>query len=197
METSLSLIIKLNWRSKVGEVLPSFYLNNGGQSSPWCVFLKSVRQEWFSIHRNKRTNSSQIQNYPLQILSFSFGGKVLKKANLKMKYSKSRVSVWFAQPSLLNIPLLWQDLHGKCILKCPGSQTSSWQMMDGSNATPGIQNDKVQKWRGWVTVAKEMNRPGTFTAEGWITYCFMKRIMNEVTTAGIHFQPGIFGFKNP
>lgn len=28
-------------------------------------------------------------------------------------------------------------------------------------------------------------------------YSFMTRIMNEVTTAGIHFQPGILGWKNP
>lgn len=51
-------------------------------------YQTSVRQEGLPIHRNKRTSSSQIQNDPLQVLSLSFGGKVLKKGNLKVKYSK-------------------------------------------------------------------------------------------------------------
>lgn len=77
-----------------------------------------------------------------------------------MKYSKNGSSLSFAQPSLHNIPLFWQDLHRKYIWNRPVSLTSYWQLMDGSNPISGIQNDKVQKWRGWVTVAEEMNGRG-------------------------------------
>lgn len=157
---SLRLITKSAEEKRWAKFYPPFIWIMRSRVLLDVFYQFSVRQEGLSIHRNKPTSSSQIQNDPLQILSFSFGGKALKKANLKMKHSKKGTSVWFAQPSLLNIPLLWQDLHGKCILKCPGSLTSHWQMMDGSNPTPGIQNDKVQEWRGWVTVAKEMNRRG-------------------------------------
>lgn len=36
---------------------------------------------------------------------------------------------------------------------------------------------------------------GTFTAEGWISFFFVKRIMNRLTTAGIHFQLWILVLK--
>lgn len=54
-------------------------------------YQTSVRQEGLSSHGNKPTSSSQIQNDPLQVLSLSFGGNSLKKANLKVKSSKKGV----------------------------------------------------------------------------------------------------------
>jgi len=43
------------------------------------------------------------------------------------------------------------------------------------------EGDEWQWLRRWMD-------EGTFTAEGWISSSFMKRIMNELTTAGINFQ---------
>lgn len=146
---SLSLSIKFSWKSKVGKVFPSFYLHNGGQSSPW--------QKWLSIQTAINPQTPHESKIIHSKLSASLlREKTLKKAKLKMKHSKNTASVWFAQPSLLNIPLPWQDLHGKCIWRCPGSVTRPWQMMDGPNPAAGIQN-KVQEGRGWV--AEGMNRP--------------------------------------
>lgn len=98
-----------------------------------------------------------------KIIHYKFSASLSREKcwkKLIWRTAKTEQGCDFTQPSLLNIPLLWQDLHGKCIWKWPGSLTSPWQMMDGSNAAPRIQNDQVQERRGWVTAAKEMSSHG-------------------------------------
>lgn len=150
-------LIKFHWRNTMGKVFPSFlFLCSGGQNFLLHVLSKQYEIGDLYIYRNKPTKFSQIKIYPLQILRV-FLGQSGEKGWSEDETQKNGWSLWFAQPSLHNIPLFQQDLHRKHIWKCPGALTSYWQLMDGSNPISAIQNDKVQKWRGWVTVAKVMN----------------------------------------
>lgn len=158
-----------------------FFLCSGGQNFPLHVLSKQYEIEDLYFYRKKPTNFSQIKIYPLQILRVFLGQSGEKG------WSEDEVCD-------LPSPLCTTSLSSSrtCTENTSGSVQGLWQVTDSwwMDQIQYLQYKMIRfrnegdewQWLRWWTDR------GTFTAEGWFSFFFMKRIMNGLTTAGIHFQ---------